>query len=102
MKNNKNVLLSLGSFIAAPVWYILILYIGKLFLISPTQSSISSSVGGALVLCPYFIFLAIGIFFGWKNIKSEKPSFLGNLITLIGVLMLLVSVYIFGLAAAWH
>lgn len=100
MKINKNVLLSLGSFIAAPVWYALWLFLGKILIINPAQSSVPRWIS-SLILWPYFIFFAIGIFFGWKNLKSEKPSVLGNIVTLLGILALFVSIYILGWAAAW-
>ena len=45
--------------------------------------------GFALFVFPYLIFLIIGIFFGWKNLKSKEPSLIGHIITIIGIVMLL-------------
>jgi hypothetical protein len=98
---NKNVLVSLCSLIAAPLWYLLILGIGKVFIPDPSQSHIPSSIGAIIVFLPYFIFLAFGLFFGWKNLKSNKPSIIGNIITLLGIIGLLFSMFIIGSAMGW-
>ena len=45
--------------------------------------------GFGLLVIPYLIFLAIGIFFGWLNLRSTKPSMVGNIITIIAIVMLL-------------
>ena len=101
MKKYKNVLLSLGFIIAAPAWFALWLLASPIFFSSPIQSGAYSSLLVALIIIPYFVFFAIGIFFGWRNLKSEKPLVLGSIITLLGIAAMLFSVFMILEAMAW-
>jgi hypothetical protein len=101
MDKYKNVLLSSSFFIAAPIWIVLWLSLGRVFIANPIQSHALSSILYAVYIWPYFIFFALGVFFGWKNLKSEKPSVIGNIVTLLGIVALLLSVAYYFWAASW-
>ena len=93
MKKYKNVLLSLGFFILAPVWIFLSKYIFNMFNTSPY-------VADELFVWVYIIFFITGIFFGFKN-RAQTPSLLGNIILIIGIIVLLPPLLFYYWAAGW-
>lgn len=101
MKIYKNVLLSLGFFLAAPAWCALFYFIVHIIIYGIAQPNIPHWITD-FVIWPYFIFLGIGIFFGWKNLKSEKPLLIGHVITILGIIALLISLVIIIVAVGWR
>ena len=97
MKKQKNVLLSLTSFILAPVW----IWIVSVF----SQNSIPLPVilrnYFSVSALPYFVLILIGIFFGWKNLKSNESPLIGNIITLLGIIMFFASILYYAWLIAW-
>lgn len=96
----RNVLLSLGFFILAPVWLLLLSFITHLFIIMPPQAP--SAFWNASFTWPYILFLGIGTFFGWKNLKSEHSYMIGNIITILGIILSLGSVAFYFWALSWN
>ena len=102
MKKYKYLLLTLISFILAPLWVWLSI-IGKNpffnFLSAPIVAKSQFMYG----ILPYFIFIILGIFFGWKNSTSKSPLAIGvgNSITLLGIFALFFSILLYIWAAAW-
>jgi len=100
MKKYKNVLLSLGSYVIAFVWYFFWLSPFSILLakfIPPTMAPLMNK----LIIIFYFIFILIGIFLGWKSIKSKESILFGNLIFLIGIIILFASGLFYVWLSAW-
>lgn len=96
MKNHKNIILSLGSYLLAFLWF----FLWSQFIYGNTSNP--ADAFSFLYVSPYYILLAIGIFFGWKNVQSKKSLVLvSNVITLIGVLVLLASIAYYSWLTAW-
>jgi len=98
MKKYKNILLSLGSYILAFGWYILFISSSSSF--SQFVPYKSGDIMNKLVVGVYFLFIIIGLFFGFRN-KKQDPSLLGNLILLIGLLFLIGSYLLYSFSAGW-
>ncbi len=79
MKKYKNVLLSLGFFILAPVSFFLL---GYVFNFPPFNSD------KPLVLIYNTLFI-IAVFFGLRNM-TKTPSVLGNIVLITGTIILLI------------
>jgi hypothetical protein len=90
MKKYKNALISFGFLLAAPVWIFLWTQFGKNLLLNSPPNLIN-----ATYVIPYFLFIILGIFFGWKNLKAKQSLILGNIITLIGMGMLFFSAFLY-------
>jgi hypothetical protein len=98
MKKYKNVWLSLGAYVLVFAWY--------LFFISPSSSFSqfvlykSGDVMSTLVIVIYFLFIFVGLFFGFKS-RKEEPNLINNLITIIGILLLIGSLVLFSFHLGW-
>ncbi len=101
MDKYKNVFLSLGFFVVAPLWIFLWLSLGRELIMNPPQSHVVSTILYDLYIWPYFIFFVIAIFFGYKNLKADKSILVGNIITLLEIIALLLSVAYYFWATAW-
>ncbi|MCX6752149.1 MAG: hypothetical protein NTZ87_01470 [Candidatus Nomurabacteria bacterium] len=86
MKKYKNVLLSLGSYILAFVWYIFWIFYSSLF--SQPIPSTTGDVVNKLIIIVYFLFIIIGLFFGFRSRKKEPPL-ASSLIISIGIILLI-------------
>ncbi|MEI8174404.1 MAG: hypothetical protein WCG28_00455 [bacterium] len=92
MKKYKNVLLSLGAYALATLVYV----------ISSHFVSISPNSPNWTGLVLFVIMIIIGLFFGWKNMKSEKPLLLGNIIFLIVIIMLFAFILFYAVLSGWR
>ena len=86
MKKYKNLLFSLGSYVFAFVWYIFFISSSSSF--SQFVPYKSGDILNKLVIIVYFLFIIIGLFFGFRSKKNE-PSVASSLMILIGLLLLL-------------
>ena len=86
MKQYKNVLLSLGSYILAFVWYFIFMSSSSSF--SQFVPYKSGDVMNKLVIIVYFLFIIIGIFFGFRS-KKKEPALSSSLVILIGLILLI-------------
>jgi FtsH-binding integral membrane protein len=80
MKKYKNTLLSLGCYIIA----VLIVYL--IFASAPSLGP--DPYYFAYLLWIGFILVPVGIFFGFKSDKQKESSWCGNLLMIVGVLLL--------------
>lgn len=85
MKKYKNILLSLGSYVLAFVWYFIFMSSSSSF--SQFVPYKSGNVMNTIVIGIHFLFIIIGLFFGLRS-RKEESTLLNNLITLIGLLLL--------------
>jgi len=83
IKEHKNISLSIGAYILAALIFILWTYI------VPTSPDSPNWIGLGL----FVILIITGIFFGFKSNKSRESSWAGNVLMLIGTLILLLPLY---------
>ena len=97
MKKYKNVLLSLGFFILAPVWYFLVFT-----LLNPYVNAIKfpPSLANEIAVWPYIIFFIMAMFFGSRD-STGTPSVIGRIVLIIGIVVLLIPLLYFYWAAGW-
>lgn len=97
MKKYKNVLLSLGFFILAPVWYFLVFT-----LLNPYVNAIKfpSSLAFDLAVWPYIIFFIVAMFFGSRN-NIGTPSIISRIVLIVGIIALSIPLLYFYWASGW-
>lgn len=92
METYKNTTLSIIFIVAAPL---------LLWLMDSLSKVGIGSLPFTLLMILYFVFLIVGIFFGWKSLKSKESSVLGNLVTLFGIIALLGGILFFSWLRSW-
>lgn len=98
MKQYKNVLMSLGSYVLAFAWYLLFISSSSPF--SQFVLYKSGDVMSTLAIVIYFLFIFVGLFFGFKS-RKEEPNLINNLITIIGIILLIGSLVLFSFHLGW-
>lgn len=86
-KNHKNIFLSLASYILAVIWFTIWIQVGNAF--ATAHSSYTGNSMNIFVLAVFFILLIVGIIFGIKSNKAKESSWAGNLLAVIGIVILI-------------
>jgi hypothetical protein len=86
--NNKNILLSVGSYVVA----FILIYFGVYATNAIDASSSFGNIARILLAVIFFAFMLVGIVFGYKSNKAKESAWAGSVIMLIGIL---VSLYVF-------
>ncbi len=84
---NKNIILSIGSYVVAIIWYVGAIMVGSALVANQVQTS---EMGNTVVIIVFFALLFLGIFFGFKSNKTKESSWAGNLLMAIGIVVFLV------------
>ncbi|MBI2627605.1 hypothetical protein HYW72_01610 [Candidatus Nomurabacteria bacterium] len=98
MKRYKNILIPLGSYLIAFVWYLIFMSSSSSF--SQFVPYKSGDIMNKVVISVYFLFIIVGLFFGFKS-KTKDSSLLNNLVVLIGLLLLIGSFLLYSFSAGW-
>ena len=85
MKNHKNILVSLISYVVAIAWLLGAISIGNSLVGTSASASTSNSMN-AFVLIVFFILLIISAVFGLKGSKAKESSWAGNLLATIAII----------------
>ena len=97
MKKYKNVLLSLGFFILAPVWPFLLTVTFNIFKVN--TNLLSPSLSKDLLVWPYIIFFIMAMFFGSRD-SIGTPSVISRIILIVGIIALSIPLLYFYWAIA--
>ncbi len=84
----KYILLSLGSYIAAVLWFGGVGQIGTA-LVKTNHILPYGDFMNTIALGVFFILVILGIFFGFKSNKAKESSWAGNLLMVIGIVVIL-------------
>lgn len=95
MKKYKNIILSLVSYLLAFLWLLL----WSQFIYGNTSNP--ADAFQLMYLSPYFILITIATFFSWKSLKLKESSIVGNIVTLIAVVVLFTSILYYSWLISW-
>src|ERR1017187_10549517 len=104
VKRYANILLSLGSYVLAFVWYQLWQYgLGSYwkFLFPSPVSLILGYLTIFLIFSPSLAFVSSGIFFAVRSLRLKESSWAGTYLGIIGILSFMFILFITAFSLSW-